>query len=206
MRISLERTEWLQQEPNEKLWKRLQIVTWVLTAVVLILVGLMRQPSLRIPLPAGVDLTFLPAVYSVINGIVAVVLVAALVAIMKGKILLHKKLMLTAMGLSVLFLLGYVAYHFTNVETLFGDSNRDGKISSMEAAEVGSARVVYLLVLITHIVAAAVSLPLILLTFSAAWSCKFRLHRKLARWVFPIWLYVAVTGPVCYLMLRPYYQ
>lgn len=188
-----------------QLWKKLRIVTWILTGAVLILVGLMRRPDLRIPLPEGVDLTFLPAVYSAINGVVAVVLIAGLVAVFKGKIQLHKKLMLTAMGLSVLFLLGYVAYHFTNTEVIFGDLNKDGEISSLESAETGGSRIFYLILLITHIVAAGVSLPLILLAFSAAWSSRFSAHRAIARWVYPIWLYVAITGPICYLMLKPYY-
>jgi putative membrane protein len=170
-----------------------------------VIVGMMRQPDLRIPLPDGVDLSFLPAVYSSINGMVAILLIAAVIAVKSGKIRLHRNLMLTAMGLSVLFLLGYVAYHFTNIEILFGDIDHDGIISPAESAEVGTTRPVYLVLLITHIIAAGVSLPLILLTFSAAWTNRFAAHRKLAHWVFPVWLYVAVTGPICYLMLRPYY-
>ncbi|MGJ8645036.1 MAG: DUF420 domain-containing protein [Luteolibacter sp.] len=205
MSANEEKKEWLRREPKQLLAKQLKIVTWIITGLVLILVGLMRRPELRIPLPEGVDLTFLPMVYSSINGLVAVVLVAALVAVLNGKISLHKNLMLTAMGLSVVFLLGYVAYHFTNMEILYGDINGDGLLSSEELTEIGSLRSVYLVVLITHIIAAGVSLPLILLAFSAAWSNRFRAHRSLARWVFPIWLYVAVTGPICYLMLRPYY-
>lgn len=202
---NLSKNEWVQRKPDYERSKRLNIATWVITALVLVLVGLMRRPDLRIPLPDGVDLGFLPAVYSAINGMVAVLLVAAVLAVKSGNIPLHRNLMLGAMGLSVLFLLGYVAYHFTNVETLYGDSNLDGIISPAERAEVGGARTVYLFVLITHIVAAGVSLPLILLAFTAAWTNRFAAHRKLARWVFPIWLYVAVTGPICYLMLRPYY-
>lgn len=199
------RREWLRRLPNHQLSKWLKIVSWVITGAVLVIVGMMRQPDLRIPLPEGVDLRFLPAVYSSINGIVAILLVAAIIAVKSGKIGRHRGLMLSAMGLSVLFLLGYVAYHFTNVETLYGDINGDGLVSGEERAEVGTARPVYLVLLITHIVAAAVSLPLILLTFSAAWTNRFAAHRKLAHWVFPVWLYVAVTGPICYLMLRPYY-
>lgn len=205
MSANEEKKEWLRREPKELLAKQLKIVTWVVTGLVLILVGLMRRPELRIPLPEGVDLTFLPMIYSSINGVVAVVLVAALLAVLGGKISLHKNLMLTAMGLSVVFLLGYVAYHFTNMEILYGDMNGDGLLSREELEEVGSKRSLYLVILITHIIAAGVSLPLILLAFSAAWTNRFQAHRSLARWVFPIWLYVAVTGPICYLMLRPYY-
>ena len=206
MSENLERREWLQRKPDHALSKLLKIITWVVTGLVLVLVGMMRQPELRIPLPEGVDLGFLPAVYSGINGLVAILLVAGVIAVKSGRIHLHRKLMLAAMGFSVLFLLGYVAYHFTNFETLYGDINGDGFVSRAESAEVGTARPVYLVLLITHIIAAGVSLPLILLAFAAAWTNRFEAHRRLAHWVFPVWLYVAVTGPVCYLMLRPYYS
>ena len=200
-----QRAAWLRRQPNLRLAKTLRIATWVITGLVLVLVGLMRRPELRLPLPQGIDLGFLPAVYSSINGLVAVVLIAAILAVKSGNIRLHRNLMLTAMGLSVLFLLGYVAYHFTTVEIRFGDVDGDGLVSVAEKARVGSTRGVYLFLLATHIIAAGVSLPLILFAFSAAWSNRFAAHRNLARWVFPIWLYVAVTGPACYLMLRPYY-
>lgn len=205
MRPNQEREEWLSQKPNEKLSKTLKLLTWILTSVVLILVGLMRRPELRIPLPEGVDLGFLPLFHAIINTSVAILLILAVLAVRSGKITKHRNFMLGAMGMSVIFLLGYVAYHFTNTEVLFGDANGDGVVDAAEIASVGIWRTVYIILLITHIVAAGVSLPLILLTFTAAWSRHFQTHRKLAHWVFPIWLYVAVTGPICYLMLRSYY-
>lgn len=200
-----EREEWLRREPNEELSRKLKVVTWVLTGVVLILVGLMRRPELRIPLPDGVDFNFLPPIHAAINSIVAVLLVLAVLAVRAGKIVLHRNLIMGAMAMSVLFLLGYVAYHFTNVETFYGDVDGNGVVSDEEKEAIGGMRTFYLIVLITHIVAAGVSLPLILLTFTAAWTNRFKVHRKMARWVFPIWLYVAVTGPICYFMLKPYY-
>lgn len=200
-----DREEWLSKKPNESLSKKLKIVTWILTAAVLILVGLMRRPELRIPLPEGVDLGFLPPFHAIVNSIVAILLVLAMLAVKAGNITRHRNFMLGAMGMSVIFLLGYVAYHFTTAEILYGDANGDAVVDAAERAAVGSMRAVYLIILITHIVAAGVSLPLILLTFTAAWSHRFQAHRKLAKWVFPIWLYVAVTGPICYLMLRSYY-
>lgn len=192
MTPSDERKEWLRRTPDHALAKKLGIAAWIVTALVLVLVGLMRRPELRIVLPEGISFAFLPPVHAAINTIVSVLLIAAILAVKSGRILLHRKLMLSAMGFSVLFLLGYVAYHFTNVETKFGGT--------------GSVRAAYFFLLITHIVAAGVSLPLILLTFINAWTNRFDAHRRMARWVFPIWLYVAVTGPICYLMLRPYYQ
>jgi putative membrane protein len=134
-----------------------------------------------------------------------VVLIIALIAVLKGAIGLHRRMMMTAMGLSVLFLLSYVAYHFTSNEVKFGDSNLDGIVDAAELARVGGMRTIYLLLLITHIVLAAVSLPFILFTFIAGLTNRFAAHRRLARWVYPMWLYVAITGPVCYWMLRPYY-
>lgn len=202
---SSEQRDWLKREPNEKLSKKLKIVAWIVSGAIFVLVGMMRRPELRIPLPGGVSLDFLPGIHALINGTVAVCLLAALSAVRAGKISRHKNLMLVAISLSVLFLLGYVAYHFTTVETLFGDRNHDAVLSLEELRAVGTLRPFFLLLLVTHIIAAGVSLPLILLTFIAALTSRFQTHRNMARWVFPIWLYVAITGPICYLMLRPYY-
>jgi putative membrane protein len=198
-----ERAQWLARPPREELAKKLGIAAWILTAAVLGLVGLMRR--VKIPLPDGVSLSFLPPFHAAVNAVAAVVLVIALIAILKGRIALHRRMIMMAMGLSVLFLLSYVAYHFTSNEVKFGDVNLDGIVGEAERARVGGMRTVYLSLLASHIVFAAVSLPFILFTFIAGWTNRFSAHRKLARWVYPMWLYVAVTGPVCYWMLRPYY-
>jgi putative membrane protein len=171
--------------------KKLRVVVWIVTALVLILVGLMRRPELRFVLPEGFQLDFLPRVHAVLNSCVAVFLVAALVAIKKQNIAAHRRFMSMAMLFSAVFLLCYVAYHFTNEETKFGGE--------------GTIRYVYFFLLITHIVAAAVSFPLILFTYLAGWADRRAAHRRLAKFTYPLWLYVAITGPVCYLMLRPYY-
>lgn len=200
-----ERKEWLSRTPDEVLSKKLGRISWLLTAVVLVLVGLMRRPELRIPLPEGWSFAFLPPVHAVINTLVSIALVVAIVAVKQGKIALHRNAIVAAMGLSVGFLLCYVAYHFTNTEVLYGDANHDGLLDAAERAAVGGARTTYLVLLISHIVLAGVSLPAILFTFIAGWTNRFAAHRRLAKWVFPMWLYVAVSGPICYLMLRPYY-
>jgi putative membrane protein len=184
-----ERREWLTRAPQEALSKKLGITAWILTAAVLGLVVLMR--SIKIPLPEGWSFAFLPPIHALLNSLVAISLVGALVAVKQGKISLHRNLIFVSMGLSVLFLLCYVAYHFTTPETRY---------------PVGAPlRGLYLILLISHITLAAVSLPFILFTFIAGWTNRFAAHRRLARWVFPLWLYVAVTGPICYWMLRPYY-
>lgn len=170
---------------------RLRMAVWPLTAVVLLLVGMMRRPEFHITLPGGATLDFLPPVHAVLNTLVAVCLVLALVFVKQGNIARHRAMITTAVFLSVAFLLCYVAYHFTSTETKFGGT--------------GWVRPVYFVLLITHIALAAVSLPFILLTYLAGWADRREAHRRLAKFVFPMWLYVAVTGPVCYLMLRPYY-
>lgn len=195
--------DWLNAPPDDLLAAKLRRVAWILTVLVLGLVVLMRE--VRIPLPEGVALSFLPPAHAIINGLAAIVLISALFAVKLGNITLHRRLILVAMGLSVLFLLGYVAYHFTTEEVKFGDSNHDGEVDAAEAASLGAIRSLYLLLLISHIVLAAVSFPFILLTFIAGWTRQFDKHRKLARRVYPLWLYVALTGPICYLMLQPYY-
>ena len=184
-----ERAQWLSRPPREELSKKLGIAAWILSTVVLLLVVTMQK--IKLPLPDGWSTAFLPPLHAGINAVAAVVLLVSVIAIKLGNVKLHRAGMVTAMLLSVLFLLSYVAYHMTNDPTRYGGT--------------GTMRTVYFLLLITHIVSAAVSLPFILFTFIAGWTNRFQTHRRLARWVFPLWLYVAVTGPVCYWMLRPYY-
>jgi putative membrane protein len=198
-----ERQRWLARPPQEALSKKLGIAAWILSSVVLLLV--MAMQKIKIPLPEGWSTAFLPPVHALLNSLVAVCLVAALAAVKQGKIALHRRLIFAAMTFSVAFLLCYVAYHITSADVKFGDVNGDGVVSTAEKVSVGFTRTAYLLLLISHITLAAVSLPFILFTFIAGWTNKFATHRRLARWVFPLWLYVAITGPVCYWMLRPYY-
>lgn len=186
--------------------KKLKTATWIVTALVLILVGLMRRPEFKIPLPEGVSLSFLPPFHAAVNALLAVVLVLALYFVKQKNIEAHKKMIFAAMGLSVLFLLSYVAYHFTSFETVYGDINGDGDVDPIEAAAIGAKRTFYLILLISHIALAGLSLPFILFTFIKGYLNKVEEHQRLARWVWPVWFYVAVTGPICYLMLKPYYQ
>lgn len=171
--------------------KKLRSAAWIATLLVLVLVGLMRRPEMRIPLPDGISLHFLPAVHACLNSAVALCLICALVAVKRQRYALHQRFMTTAMAISAVFLLCYVAYHFTTDETKFGGT--------------GTIRQVYFFLLITHIVAAAASFPMILFTYLAGWADRRESHRRLAKITYPMWLYVAITGPVCYLLLRPYY-
>ena len=190
MKDTEERRNWLRREPQLELARKLKIAAWIATSLVLILVVMMRSPY-KIPLPEGWSMAFLPPVHALLNSLVAVFLLGAIAAVTQGKIMLHRACISAAMALSVAFLLCYVAYHFTTVETNFGGT--------------GWVKITYFVLLISHIVLAGVSLPAILLTFISGWTNRFSVHKKMARWVFPIWLYVAVTGPICYFMLKPYY-
>lgn len=180
---------------------RLNRWAWAVTCGVLLLVGLMR----RVKVSSPVDFGFLPPFHAALNGVSALLLVGALVAIKRRDVTLHRRLIYAALGASALFLISYVAYHFTKAEVLFGDADHDGALSLAERAAVSSSRPVYLAVLATHVSLAALVLPLVLFTFTRAYTRQFERHRRMARWVMPLWLYVAVTGPACYLMLRPYY-
>lgn len=136
-------------------------------------------------------LSFLPPIYATINGITAIVLVWAVVAIKNGNRKLHETLMKTAIGLSVAFLGMYVAYHMTAEATKYGGE--------------GVIKAIYFFILITHITLSIVIIPMVLVTYVRALSQRFDKHKKLAKITFPIWLYVAVTGVIVYLMISPYY-
>ncbi len=174
---------------NLKLAKKLNVLAGVVTVVVLLLVGMMRRDEFKIS--THIDFSFLPPFHATLNGLVAVVLLFALYFIKNKNIEAHWKSIYIAMGLSALFLLSYVVYHFTTEETRY--------------CFEGLSRKIYFFFLITHVILAGVMLPFILLTFIRAYTGQIEKHKKMARWVFPFWLYVAVTGPICYLMLRPCY-
>lgn len=140
----------------------------------------------------GFDFSFLPPIYAAINGITAVLLVTAVWAIKNKKRDLHELLMKVCIGLSAAFLVMYILYHMTSEPTPYGG--------------VGAIKYVYYFILITHIVLSVFITPLVLFTFSKALAGTFDGHRKLAKITFPIWLYIAVTGVVVYLMISPYYN
>ncbi len=173
---------------NKQLARTLNKVAIVLSILVLLLVGLMR----RVKIDLGVDFSFLPPVNATLNTIVSVLLIAALYFIKKKNIEAHKKAIMGAMFFSALFLLCYVLYHFTTEETTY--------------CKEGAIKTVYFILLISHIVLAGVSLPFILFTFVRGYTYQVEKHKKLARYVWPVWFYVAVSGPICYLMLKSCYS
>lgn len=169
---------------EEKKYKKLiTIVSIVIPIAVAALFG--------VKIPNVEPLSFLPPIYASINGFTAVLLVASVVAIKKGKRKLHEQLNTTAIICSALFLVMYVAYHMTSNSTKFGGE--------------GMIKYVYFFILITHILLSIVIIPFVLITFMRARLGNFPEHRKIAKITFPLWLYVAVTGVVVYLMISPYY-
>jgi putative membrane protein len=168
---------------EKKFNKIINLVSIVIPIVVAILFG--------VKLPNVEPLGFLPPIYASVNGLTAVLLVAAVIAVKKGKLGLHQKLMTTCILFSLAFLVMYVAYHMTSDSTSFGGE--------------GLVRYVYFFILITHIILSIIIIPLVLRTYAKAYLKNYVAHRKLAKITFPLWLYVAVTGVLVYLMISPYY-
>ena len=147
----------------------------------------------------------LPALNATINFICAILLITARVMIGRGHEQAHRRLMLTAFGLGALFLVSYVFYHASVPSVVYGDLDHDGVLSQAERAAAGGWRYAYLFVLLSHILLAVVALPLILLAVYYAWNDQRARHRRIVRFNFPVWLYVAVTGVMVYLFISPYY-
>lgn len=164
-----------------------KIIVIILSILIPLAVALLFRVEIK-----GYDLTFLPPIYATINGLTAILLVAAVISIKNGKQRAHEMIMKVCMGLSALFLMMYVAYHMTSASTPFGG--------------VGIMRNIYFFILISHILLSVGVIPLVLFTYLRAWRGEFAAHRRLAKVAFPFWLYVAVSGVVVYLMISPYYK
>jgi putative membrane protein len=183
--------------------KKARIIIFCFSVVVLILISALGKYKLDVNL--GFDEHIFAKANAVINSIVAMLLLAGLFCAKTGRYTTHRKIMLTAMALSVLFLLSYVLHHLFAGEAKFGDANGDGIVSEAEQIAAGTIRYFYYVLLGTHILLAGVVLPFILFTAYRALINENAAHRKLAKITWPIWFYVAVTGPVVYLMISPYY-
>lgn len=168
---------------SEKSYKKLIVVVSILVPVaVAILFGVKIE---------GYNFSFLPRIYAAINGFTALLLIVALVAIRNNKRFIHERLMKSSMGLSALFLVLYIAYHMTSDSTSYGGE--------------GMIKNVYFFILISHILLSIAVVPLVLFTFERAISGDFVRHKALAKFAFPVWLYVAITGVIVYVMISPYY-
>ena len=167
-----------------KLYNRLIIIVSILVPVIVALLFTVRIPNVE-------PLSFLPPIYATINGITALLLVFAVYFIKKGKRQIHENLIKVCIALSLSFLVMYIAYHITSDPTPFG-----GK---------GYLAFIYFFILITHILLSIIVIPLVLVSYLRASLSNFSSHRKIAKITFPVWLYVAVTGVIVYLMISPYY-
>lgn len=183
--------------------KKAIILIIIFSVIVFAAVSVLSKKTLN------VDLGFNPHVFAkanaVINSFVAVLLLCGLIAVRTKHYLLHKRIMLTAMILSIIFLISYICHHLFAGESRFGDINHDGILSETEKANAGTARIIYYFILGTHIPLAGIVLPLVLFTAYRALIGEYDKHKKLVRITWPVWFYVAVTGVIVYVMISPYY-
>ena len=184
--------------------KQAKLLIGIFSVVVFVAVSFLSKFTINVQLPF--DKHIFALLNALLNTAVAILLVLALVAIKQKKYTAHKNLMLTALILSVLFLVSYIAHHLLAGETKFGDTDHDGIVSVAEIAVVGNLRAFYFILLSTHIILAATSLPFILFTAYRGLTGEYEDHKRKAKRMWPIWFYVAVTGPLVYLMISPYYN
>lgn len=180
-----------------------KILIWSVSIVVFVVVTVLAKVKLDVDL--GFDPHVFAAANALLNSCVAILLVAGLVAVKKRNYLLHKKLMIAAIILSLLFLVSYICHHLFTGDTKYGDIDHNGIVSEDEKTLAGSIRLVYYFILLTHIPLAGIILPFILFTAYRSLTGEYEKHKKLARITWPVWLYVAVTGIIVYIMISPYY-
>ena len=192
------------QPTIEKNDKKAKLFIYTVSFVVFAAVVFLSKYKLKIDL--GFDVHVFAEANAIINSLVAVLLLAGLFAVKQRNYELHKKIMLSAILLSVLFLLSYISHHLLAGDTKYGDLNHDGILSIDEKALAGNARMIYYFILITHIPLAAIILPFILFTAYRALTGEYDKHKKLVRITWPVWFYVAVSGVIVYLMISPYYS
>lgn len=177
----------------------------ILSVVIPLAVAVLLFSPSKLQLEGGwVDL--LPHLNGMINTATSIALIAGLVFIKQKKIQYHRSAMLVAFVLGAIFLVSYVIYHSSAESTVYGDLNGNGALEATEASALGFSRTIYLVILISHIILAAVVVPFVLLALYFALSDKIVKHRKIVKFAYPIWLYVSVTGVIVYLMISPYYQ
>ena len=192
------------QPSIEKNDRKAKILIWTVSIIVFVAVAFLSKYKLII------DLGFNPHLFAkanaIINSIVAFLLLAGLITIKQKKYSLHKMIMLSAMALSILFLLCYIGHHLLAGETKYGDINHDGLVDDAERLQVGGLRTLYYIILVTHIPLAAIILPFILFAAYRALTGEYEKHKKLTRITWPVWFYVAITGVIVYYMISPYYS
>ncbi len=183
--------------------RKASIIIYSFSVVVFIAVTLLERVTLDVDL--GFDPHIFAKVNAIINTTVAVLLVAGLISAKQGNYTRHRKIMITAIILSVFFLITYILHHLFAGSTWYGDVDRNGIVDEVEKAAAGSSRIIYFILLGTHILLAGISLPFILFTAYRALTGENARHRKIAKITWPMWFYVAVSGPLVYLMISRFY-
>lgn len=191
----------LSNHSEDKYKKAIVILSISIPLAVAILFGVnLRKLGFNVE-----PLTFLPPIYATINALTAFTLIGAVMTIKQGNRKAHEIMMKFAILLSVMFLGLYVAYHMTSDSTIYGDINHNGILEDSEASNLGFSKYIYYFILISHIILSIGIIPLVLITYVRALVGKFVDHKKMARYAFPLWLYVALTGVVVYFMISPFY-
>ncbi|MEZ5046669.1 MAG: DUF420 domain-containing protein [Chitinophagaceae bacterium] len=191
----------MQLERNNK---KAHVLIWSFSIIVFLAITILDRITLPITLPF--DPHIFALLSAIVNSIVSVLLLVGLYFIKQKNIQKHKQVMLATMLFSILFLVFYIAHHLFTGETKFGDLNHDGLLSEAEKLQAGSLRYIYYFIISTHITLAGLVMPFVLYSAYRGLTSEFDKHKKLVRYTFPIWLYVAITGVVVYAMISPYYQ
>lgn len=181
-----------------------RVIILVLSVLIPLAVGLLLFMPEKVTTEGNWNL-LLPHVHGILNAITTLVLLFGYIMIRNKNITWHKSAMSIAFALGVIFLVSYLIYHSTSESTIFGDVNGDGMLDEQEKALTGSARGIYLFILLSHILLAVIVVPLVLFAFYFALTDKIVKHKKIVRFTLPVWMYVSVTGVLVYLMIRPYY-
>jgi putative membrane protein len=176
---------------------------WAVSIIVFLAVVLMSRYKLEVALPFNVHV--FATINAVINSLVAILLLAGLATVKSKNYLLHKRIMLSAIILSVLFLVSYICHHLMAGETKYGDINHDGIVGLQEKMMAGGTRMIYYILLGLHIPLAAIILPFILFSAYRALTGEYEKHKKLVRITWPVWFFVAVSGVLVYWMINPFY-
>jgi putative membrane protein len=190
----------IQKNDKKAKW----FISIVSVVIFVVIASLSKLPPPKFPFDFNVHI--FAFINAVINSAVSVLLVWGLVSAKQKKFTVHKNVMLFAIILSVLFLVFYIGHHLFAGDTKYGDINHDGLLDAAETAAVSGTRYIYYFILVTHIILAAVILPFILFTAYRALTGEYSKHKKIARYTWPLWFYIAVTGVVVYWMISPYYS
>lgn len=181
----------------------LKIIYGVSILIPVVVAALMLMPT-KVSL-SGEWVKSLPSVHAAVNSITVFTLLGALYSIKKGNIVAHRSFMFASLFLGILFLVSYILYHSSQPSVRFGDMDHDGIVSELEKADAGIVRIVYLLILASHILLSILVVPFVLFAFYYALTDQISKHKKMVKYTFPVWLYVSVTGVVVYFMIKPYY-